>query len=317
MKILITGVAGFIGFKLAEKLIKKHQVVGIDNFDNYYSLNLKKRRISILKDKKNFKFLKLDITNKNRLKNFLKKTDFNVVIHLAAQVGVRYCETNPSKYIDTNIKGYFNLLNYLNYKNLNKIIYASSSSVYGDKKKFPIKETEKLNPKNIYGLSKKFNEQISELFSNKVNMVGLRFFTVYGDWGRPDMFFLKILKSIKNNKKFYLHNNGYHYRDFTYIDDVVNIINKLIFKKTKNKHEIFNICSNKPILIKNLVLKIEKIFGKSNLFNKPLNNLEMIKTHGSNKKIRNELKLNKFHSIDQGIEKTIKWFKIFDTKIKF
>tara|TARA_Y100000992_G_scaffold302600_1_gene277609 strand:- start:1865 stop:2818 length:954 start_codon:yes stop_codon:yes gene_type:complete len=317
MKILITGVAGFIGYSLANKLIKKHQVIGIDNFDNYYSVSLKKERVKLLNKSKNFKFSKIDISNEKKLKNFLKNKKFNQVIHLAAQVGVRYCKTNPSKYIKTNITGYFNLLNNLNYTNLKKIIYASSSSVYGDKKKFPIKETEKLNPKNIYGLSKKFNEQISDLYSNKVNLVGLRFFTVYGTWGRPDMFFIKILKSIINNEKFNLHNNGNHYRDFTFIDDVVNLIEKLTQKKPKHNHEIYNICSQKPILIKDLVKKIEKKFGKSSLINQPLNNLEMIKTHGNNSRIKKVLGYKKFQSIDYGLEQTINWFKAHKHKIKF
>ena len=317
MKILITGIAGFIGFNLAKKLLKKNSIVGIDNFDNYYSVQLKKERIRILKKNNNFKFFKIDINNQKKIKQFLKNKKFEFVIHLAAQVGVRYCETNPSKYIETNINGYYNILNNLNYKILKKIIYASSSSVYGDKKNFPIKESESLNPKNIYGLSKKFNEQISELYSKEVDLIGLRFFTVYGEWGRPDMFFLKILKSISKNKKFYLHNNGNHYRDFTYIKDVVNIIERLIFMKSRNNHEIFNICSQKPILIKSLVKKIEKKIDKLKLEKQPLNNLEMIKTHGNNSKVKKSIKYKKFSSIDFGLDKTIKWFQKYEKKIKF
>ena len=317
MKILITGVAGFIGYNLAKKLLKKNEIIGLDNLNNYYSVDLKNERLKILKNSKNFSFYKIDITNKNKMKKFLIKYKFDYIIHLAAQVGVRYCETYPDKYIKTNILGFFNLLDNLNYSELKKIIYASSSSVYGDKKKFPINEKEKLNPKNIYGLSKKFNEELADLFSHKTDMIGLRLFTVYGDWGRPDMFFLKILKSIINKKKFFLHNNGNHYRDFTYIEDVVTIINKLIFNKSKSKHQVLNICSNKPISVIDLVKKIEKFFGKSNISKIPLNNLEMIKTHGCNKKVKKLINYNKFFSIDYGLEKTIKWFKNYNDKIKF
>ncbi len=233
MKILVTGAAGFIGFHISNYLLKKKiNVIGIDNLDDYYSINLKKNRLSLLKKNKNFKFIKIDISS-NRLKKVLKKYHFDIVVHLAAQAGVRYSLINPKKYIHSNIKGFGNLFESINTKNLKKVIYASSSSVYGDTKNFPTKENQKTNPKNIYGFSKVINEQMSEYYFNllKVPFIGLRFFTIYGEWGRPDMFILKTLIGNEKKKIFYLNNNGNHLRDFTSIKDVLKICDKIIKKK--------------------------------------------------------------------------------------
>ena len=207
MRILITGAAGFIGFSLAKRLLglKKIKVYGIDNFDSYYSVKLKKKRISILKKYKNFFFEKIDITDKHKLKKFLRKKNFNYIFHFAAQAGVRYSFKNPIKYVNTNINGFINLIENLKYKP-NCFFYASSSSVYGDLKKFPAKENFTTFPLNIYGMSKVINETISQHISKvkKINFIGLRFYTVFGPWGRPDMFLLKIFNSIYNKKNFWI-----------------------------------------------------------------------------------------------------------------
>jgi len=204
-KIFITGVAGFIGFSLANNFLKKkYKVIGIDNFDDYYSVKLKKERLKILKKNKNFFFNNIDISNFKKLNNVIKKNKIEILIHLAAQAGVRYSLINPNKYIDTNILGFMNLIKSVENKNVKKFIYASSSSVYGDSTKFPLCENDELNPKNIYGLSKKINEEIAEYYSKIYNIkfVGLRFFTIYGEWGRPDMFLLKMFKASKQKKIF-------------------------------------------------------------------------------------------------------------------
>jgi len=244
MKVLITGTAGFIGFNLANHLLKNnYKVIGIDNFDKYYSIALKKKRLSILKKNKNFDFVKLDINNKKKLKVFFKGKKINIIINLAAQAGVRYSFENPTKYVDVNILGFLNLVEEAKNNNIKKFVYASSSSIYGDSTNFPLRENEKLNPKNIYAVSKKINEEIAEMHQkiDKIKFIGLRFFTVYGEWGRPDMFMLKLFKAHMTNKTFFLNNYGNHLRDFTYIGDVVKAVGKLI-KKNFIKHEVFNIC---------------------------------------------------------------------------
>ena len=188
MKILITGACGFIGYHLSKKLLlnKKYKIFGIDNFDNYYSVKLKKKRLTNLKKIKNFSFTKIDIKNIKLLDNYFNKKKFDIIFHLAAQAGVRYSIKNPKKYVDNNILGFFNLLEASKKNKVKKIFYASSSSVYGDSNSFPLKEDQLLRAKNLYSLSKEFNENLSAVYSkfNNLNLIGLRFFTAYGEWGR-------------------------------------------------------------------------------------------------------------------------------------
>jgi UDP-glucuronate 4-epimerase len=312
MKILITGVAGFIGFSLTkylQKNISNTKIIGVDNLNDYYSLKLKKKRISNL-SKKNFIFLKLDICDKTRLNSIFLKYKPEIVINLAAQAGVRYSVDYPSKYIDSNINGFFNILSLCKEYKAKKLIYASSSSVYGDNKAFPIKETINIFPKNLYGLSKKFNEEVSEIFSNFYNLqlIGLRFFTVYGEWGRPDMFFFKYLISSVKKNIFYLNNYGNHFRDFTYIDDVTKIIFKLIKKKQKKNHLIFNICSGKSHHLSNIMSELNKYVKKPNIIKRGLQSADIFKTHGNNIKIKKYLNIKKFINIKIGIKNTCLWY---------
>ena len=310
MNILITGCAGFIGFSLSEFFLKKgYKITGIDNIDNYYSIRLKNERLKILKKYKNFHFKKVDISIKQNL-YFLKKIKYTYVFHFAAQAGVRYSLVNPQKYFDTNITGYFNLILSINKKNLKKIIYASSSSVYGEQKKYPTPENIMLKAKNPYANSKVINERISEIFSEayNINFIGLRFFTVYGEWGRPDMFIMKLLNCIYKNKTFHLNNNGDHYRDFTYISDIVKSCEKLITYKPKLSHTIFNICAGKKINILQLVQKILRDYPNAKIKNISANKADVYQTLGSNKKIVKELKLKKFVKFEIGLRNTIKWF---------
>jgi UDP-glucuronate 4-epimerase len=313
MKILITGVAGFIGYNLADKLLqKKYIVYGLDNFDDYYSVNYKKRRISELKKHKNFFFKKADIRKINNKDSFFKSKKIDVVVHMAAQAGVRFSFKRPSKYIETNIMGFLNLIKFSKKLKINKIIYASSSSVYGDSNNFPLNENEELKPKNIYGISKKINEKTAELYSNidKINFIGLRFFTVFGEWGRPDMFMMKLFKAFKMNKVFKLNNYGNHLRDFTYIEDVVKILCNLIKKKTSG-HEIFNICSNKPQNILDIVKKFT-FKNKTNVKLVKLHKADVLNTHGNNFKIKKYLNLKKFSKFEKSFEKTYNWYNKFN-----
>jgi len=316
MQILITGAAGFIGFNLSKYLLEnsKFKIFGVDNFNTYYSKSLKKDRIKELKKFRNFRFEKIDITNKKKLDIFFKKKKISLIINLAAQAGVRYSLIKPTEYVDNNVLGFYNIISAANKYKVKRIIYASSSSVYGDSVIFPLSEKQKIKPKNIYALSKKINEEMADVFSEqfKIYFVGLRFFTVYGEWGRPDMFMMKYLESSFNSsKKFYLNNFGNHIRDFTYIDDVCEIIKRLILSKNKKKyHQFFNICSNNPLNLSKIINQINKLtFKKPRIFKRSLQKADVIKTHGSNKKILSKIGKMKFTKIEIGLEKTVDWFK--------
>ncbi len=312
MKFLITGVAGFIGFSLSKELLKKKNTVyGIDNLDNYYSTTLKKKRIEILKKNKNFNFFKIDITNNSMLKKTIKSKKFDFVFHFAAQPGVRYSFVNPQKYLNVNINGFINLLNIIKNKKIKKFFYASSSSVYGDTNKFPVDENQKLTPKNPYGISKVINEELATIYSlnSKTQFIGLRFFTIYGEFGRPDMFIIKFIKKAFLNKKFELNNSGEHYRDFTYIKDVIKILNKLLNGNFKFKNDVFNICTSKPIYIKALCNKLKRELSFKKVVSIKLNKADVLKTHGNNKKLLKLIGPIKFTKIDYGIKKILDWSK--------
>ena len=281
--------------------------------NNYYSTKLKKDRIKELLQYKKFSFFRTNILNKKELEKIFKKKKINYVINLAAQAGVRYSLEKPSEFVDNNVQGFYSLIDVAKKYKIKKIIYASSSSIYGDSKKFPLNETQNVNPKNIYALSKKINEEMAEVFSRQYNIsfIGLRFFTVYGEWGRPDMFMMKYLTSSYNKKiNFYLNNYGKHTRDFTYILDACKIISKLIFTKKKLKHEIFNICSNKPKKLTDIIKKINFLTLKyPKLIKRKLQKADVIKTHGTNKKIKSFIGNQRFTSIDDGLKITVQWFK--------
>ena len=312
MKVLITGCAGFIGFHLSEKLLKNKnfKIVGVDNLNSYYSVKLKKLRLNILKKNKKFKLFKIDISNYNKLKKIFNENKFDIVINLAAQAGVRYSIINPKDYVQTNILGFFNILELCRIKKIKNFFYASSSSVYGDKKIYPVSEKSEIIPKNIYSFSKKSNEDIAEIYWKQYSMksIGLRFFTVYGEWGRPDMLMMKYMIAKKNNQKFYLNNNGKHFRDFTYIFDVVEILKRLLSVKVK-KNEVYNICSNKPINVNRILNKLNKLYGRPLVVNKKRLSIEVLKTHGLNTKIKKKVNFKKFTSIDMGIKNLVIWAK--------
>ena len=319
MKILITGAAGFIGYSFCKYLLNKtnYKVYGIDNLNNYYDVKIKKDRLKILKKSKNFKFKKLDIRNNHLLNIIFKKNKFDFVFNLAAQAGVRYSIKHPRKYIDSNITGFFNIIENSKKYNVKRLFYASSSSVYGESKNFPLNEKEIINPKNIYALSKKINEEISSIFNKyyKLNVTGLRFFTVYGEWGRPDMMMMKFIDCYFKKKTFQLYNYGKHFRDFTYIDDVIKIMFELLKKNKKLKsNDILNVCSNRPISLRNIIgiMRANNIKPKINKIT--LQQADIIKTHGDNKKLINLIGKLKFNSIDQSISKTIIWYKKYNNK---
>ena len=307
---LITGVAGFIGFSLALRLLKEgHYIFGLDNLDDYYSIKLKDKRLKELRKYRKFKFINLDIASTSSFIT-LKHVKINHIFHFAAQAGVRYSEINPDKYIKTNILGTINIFKYASKKKIKSIFFASSSSVYGDSKKFPLKESADLKPKNIYATTKLINEITAKSFSKYYNMkiIGLRFFTIFGEWGRPDMLLFKIFKSSLLNKKLELNNDGNHYRDFTYIEDVIDILCILINKKFNKAFNIFNICSNNPQNIKKTVLFFKKNLSSLKIKVIPKNKLDVYKTHGDNTKLLKFIKSYKFTDYKTAFKKTFKWY---------
>ena len=317
MKILVTGSAGFIGYHFSKKILKLKNitVIGIDDLNDYYDVSLKKNRIKELKKHKNFNFLKKNI-NSNYISEIFKKNKFDVVVHLAAQAGVRDSITNPKKYFESNIKGFFNILEQCKKNKTKHLIFASSSSVYGNSNKFPIKEEyDTSSPLSFYAASKKTNEVMAFSYSNiyKLPVTGLRFFTVYGPSGRPDMSLFKFANRIKNRKKIEVYNFGNHERDFTYIDDVTECIYKLLLKPASNKkipYQVFNICSNNPNKLKQFISLIEKnlsLKSKKKYIGMQVGDVK--KTNGDNSKINKYIKKYKYKNINEGIYNFINWFK--------
>ena len=323
MRILVTGCAGFIGYHLSKNLIKNpnYHVFGLDNLNNYYDVKLKRDRIANLRKTTNgFKFSKIDICNKNKLNIFFKRHKFNYVFHLAAQAGVRFSIQNPKTYFNTNISGFFNILECCKNHNIKHLIFASSSSVYGATNIFPLKENSDTDhPLSFYAATKKSNEVMAYAYSNIYNLpcTGLRFFTVYGPYGRPDMALFKFTKAILNNKKIELYNKGEHLRDFTYIDDVISYVTKLLKKTPKNKvpFSIYNVGSNKPYHLKVFLSYIQKILNKKakvKLVKAQIG--DIYKTHASVSKISKLIGSHKNIKLEKGIKNFINWYKSYFIK---
>ena len=319
MKFLITGAAGFIGYHLSSKLLShNHKIVAIDNINSYYDIKLKKNRINLLKkekNKKNFSFIKLDLQDKKKLKKIFKENNFDFVIHLAAQAGVRFSIDHPEEYIKSNIIGFFNLLENIRYKKT-KLIFASSSSVYGKTNQKSFSESQKTSkPLQLYAATKTSNELMAYAYHSLYNLctIGLRFFTVYGTFGRPDMAMYKFSKKISQNKKIELFNKGNHSRDFTHISDVTECIFKCInkYKKQKGKiYEIFNIGNGKPEKITYLISLLSKEFNKKAKLK--LNKLQMgdmVDTKASINKTKKLLKFKPKIRLNTGVKEFVNWFK--------
>ena len=311
---LITGSAGFIGFHLSYKFLSKgFKVIGIDNLNNYYDVQLKKKRNNILKKNKNYFFKKIDIKNYKSLETVFKKNKIHKVIHLAAQAGVRYSLKNPRSYIDNNINGFFNILELSKNYKVKKFVYASTSSIYGSQKKFPLKENLNTdNPIQLYAATKKSNELMATSYSHlyKMHTVGLRFFTVYGPWGRPDMALFKFTKNIIKGKPIEVFNKGKHVRDFTYIDDIVDGIIKVVLdKKNKFGSKIFNIGNGKKIKLLKYIQLIEKnLKKKARKKFLPLQKGDVYKTHSDTRLIKKYFNYNPKTGVNHGIKKFIEWY---------
>ena len=314
MKVLVTGSSGFIGFHLIKKLLNSgHEVVGIDDHNDYYNPDLKLKRLALL-ESKNFSFHLLDINNIS-----IEDGNFDLAINLAAQAGVRVSKDKEYLYESSNIAGFKSFCNFCREKDINKILYASSSSVYSDDDNGKFSEHETLlKPKSKYGKSKLLNEiYASELIkSHDLSMVGLRFFSVYGTFGRPDMAYYSFAKSIKENRTIGLYNEGEMYRDMTFIDDIIQgtlgAIDYLFNPGSKKKNEIFNLGNDAPVKISYLLRKIEKIIGKKALVQHYTTENENIKTHADITKAKNLLGYDPKVSFDEGIERFLDWHKNYE-----
>ncbi len=326
-KILITGSVGFIGFSLAKSLlIDGFEIIGVDNINNYYSKKLKFDRLAILKKFKNFKFFKLDIRNKKKLTKTLKNYKIETVYHLAAQAGVRHSIIKPQDYVTNNLIGFFNILEFAKNNKIKHFIFASTSSVYGLNEKLPFSENDPVNhPSQFYAATKRSNELMAHSYSciYGINCTGVRFFTVYGPWGRPDMALYKFVNNIINKKPINIYNFGNHVRDFSYIDDVVQCLKKIKNKyPKKNKYinsknpslstapfQVLNIGSQNKVKLIDYIVEIEKILkidAKKNYLKLQLGDIpkSYSKMINTNKIIKYKFKVN----YKEGVRKFIEWF---------
>ncbi len=317
--VLVTGVAGFIGFHLAKRLCEEGlSVVGIDNLSDYYDTQLKKDRLNQLKkfsDENLFKFYKVDIANDNDLNEVLQKYQFELIINLAAQAGVRYSLENPREYIRSNIDGFLNILEGAKVHKINKVIYASSSSVYGGNEKLPFTEMDKVDtPVSLYAATKKSNELMAHTYSHLYNIqtIGLRFFTVYGPWGRPDMALHIFTKNIVEGKPIQVYNFGEHSRSFTYIDDIIEGIWRLINYKNKKieNYSIYNIGGENTIALMDYINEIENALSKKGQYNfLPMQLGDVEKTVADSKLLEEIIEFSPKTSIQLGIKKFVDWYK--------
>jgi UDP-glucuronate 4-epimerase len=316
---IVTGAAGFVGFSVSLSLLKKgNNIIGIDNVNNYYDTLIKKKRISILKKYKNFQFLKIDLNDLNKLKYNLNSYNIEKVFHFAAQAGVRHSINHPEEYVSNNLVATFNILEFCRKKKIGRLIFASSSSVYGKTNSKKIKENNNTDrPLQFYAATKKSCELMAHSYSSMYNIktTVLRFFTLYGPWGRPDMALFKFTKSILENKYIEVYNNGKHTRDFTYIDDAVDAIIKTGNEKLspKENFKIYNIGNGKPVKLMHYISLIEnklKIKAKIKYFPMQKGDVEGILS--DNTKIK---KLKTFNQskidVETGVNRFIDWFRAY------
>jgi UDP-glucuronate 4-epimerase len=333
MKILVTGAAGFIGFHLVQKLLKSENiVVGIDNINDYYSPELKFARLQqcgIMKDaaiwnqkivsstNANYSFLKMNLEDEENINQLFRTEKFDVVCNLAAQAGVRYSIENPKAYIQSNIVGFLNMLEACRHNKIKHLVYASSSSVYGNSKKMPLSTSDYVdNPISLYAATKKSNELMAHTYSHLYSLptTGLRFFTVYGPWGRPDMAYFSFTKAILENRPIKIFNQGDLYRDFTYIDDIVEGIAKVIHKSPENNppYNIYNIGNSSPVKLMDFIETIEKALGKEAV--KEFHDMQpgdVYKTYADVSELEKNFGYAPHTSLKNGIGKFVNWYKSF------
>jgi len=344
-KILITGTAGFIGFHLVQKLVQQdYEITGLDNINDYYDVNLKYGRLAetgIQKDQirdgeyvtsdtyENYRFIKMDLEDKDGMQSVFEHGKFDYVVHLAAQAGVRYSLVNPHAYINSNITGFLNILEGCRHNPVKHLIYASSSSVYGANTKMPFSTRHNVDhPVSLYAATKKSNELMAHTYSNlySIPSTGLRFFTVYGPWGRPDMALFLFIKAISEGKSIDVYNNGEMQRDFTYIDDIISGVERLIPKPPQpDRHwnsddpnpetsyapyKIFNIGNNNPVKLMTFIQTIEKALGKQAELNMlPMQPGDVPATYADVNGLMEAVDFKPDTPIEKGVARFVEWYR--------
>jgi UDP-glucuronate 4-epimerase len=329
MKILVTGAAGFIGFHTSKKLLESgHEVIGLDNINDYYDVSLKNNRLKILQEHNNFTFYKNNLEDKDGLDQVFKERSPHRVIHLAAQAGVRYSIQHPEVYVQSNIVGTFNILEACRHNKVEHLVYASTSSAYGLNTKYPFSVQDGVShPVSFYGATKIANELMAHSYSHLYGIptTGLRFFTVYGPWGRPDMALFLFTKAILASEPIDVYNHGDMVRDFTYIDDIVKGVTLIVVKSPKPDPEwdgdhpdpasssapyrIYNIGSNAPIKLMDYIREIEKNLGmeaKLNLM--PMQDGDVRKSHADLADLIKDFDYAPQWSVKEGVKKFIQWY---------
>ena len=330
IKILVTGAAGFIGYHAVKALTAEgYEVTGLDNINTYYDVDLKYARLSDAGISKNdikhgelirstsnssYRFIQLDITDRVALTDLFEKERFTHILHLAAQAGVRYSLENPHTYIDSNVVGFENLLENCRHYSVKHFVYASSSSVYGLNASIPYKETDKTeSPASLYAATKKANELMAHVYSHLYSLptTGLRFFTVYGPWGRPDMAPSLFMNAIMNEKPISVFNHGCMQRDFTFIDDIVKGVLKIIISPPVKEipYEIYNIGNSQPVELMNFIQIMEKTTGKRALLNlKDMQPGDVLTTYADTTHLEQDFDYKPSTTIENGIKKFYEWF---------
>lgn len=335
MHVLVTGVAGFIGHHLALRLLARgDSVVGIDNLNDYYDVKLKENRLKRFPNGaagKNFTFLKLDITDRAAVQALFEEQKFDAVVNLAAQAGVRYSITNPHAYIDANIVGFINLIEGARHTNVKHFVFASSSSVYGANTRLPLSEDDNVDhPLSLYAATKKANELMAHSYANLFQLpcTGLRFFTVYGPWGRPDMALFKFTKAILADEPIQVFNHGNMIRDFTYIDDIVEGVMRVVDatakpdpKWTGDKpnpaisyapYRIFNIGNNNPIQLMRYINALEDCLGKKAKMDMlPMQPGDVPATAADVSRLQNAVDFRPRTEVETGIAKFVDWYRSY------
>lgn len=320
-KILVTGAAGFIGFHLSKLLIEKgYEVIGLDNLNDYYDVALKEGRLEILKSMDAFTFYKIDLVEKDKLDALFAEENFDYVINLAAQAGVRYSIENPYAYVDSNLVGFVNILEACRHYPVKHLLYASSSSVYGGNKKVPFSTEDQVDhPVSLYAATKKANELMAHTYSHlyRIPTTGLRFFTVYGPWGRPDMAYFLFTKAILNNQPIKVFNHGKMERDFTYVDDIVAGIEQLLTTEPMDidsgaPYALYNIGNNAPVQLEKFISVLEKLLERNaEKIYMDMQPGDVLRTYADVSGLEGRIGYKPTTSIEDGLTKFVEWYKDF------